>query len=141
MSTRPTPRPPPDAQRVLAEQVFAGGRSKPFAELTADEVQARAAELKAATGWGPTAKVASVAMAWAELARLMEHGGGDRCRLEPDEVARRAEKLWVVPPGGSLLYENPDRCVLGRPQGPYDPRPQCRMPTTCWPLRPPAQRS
>jgi hypothetical protein len=42
---------------VLAERVFAGGRSKPFAELTADEVRARAAELKAATGWGPTANV------------------------------------------------------------------------------------
>ena len=104
MSTRPTPRPPPDAQRVLAEQVFAGGRSKPFAELTAGEVQARAAELKAATGWGPTAKVASVAMAWAELARLMEQSGAETvAELEPDEVARRAEKLWVVPPGGSLL--------------------------------------
>ena len=61
VSTRAPPRP----QRVLAEPVFAGGRSKPFAELTADEVRARADELKAATGWGPTAKVASVAMAWA----------------------------------------------------------------------------
>jgi hypothetical protein len=57
---------------VLAEHVFAGGRSKRFAELTADEVKARAAELKAATGWGPTAKVATVAMAWGELSRLMK---------------------------------------------------------------------
>jgi predicted DNA-binding transcriptional regulator YafY len=89
---------------VLAEQVFAGGRSKPFAELTADEVKARAAELKAATGWGPTAKVASVAMAWAELARLMEQSNASTVgELEPDAVAARAEKLWVVPPGGSLL--------------------------------------
>lgn len=104
MSTRPTPRPPPDAQRVLAEPVFAGGRSKPFAELTAEEVQARATELKAATGWGPTAKVASVAMAWSELARLMEQSkAATVAELEPDAVAQRAEKLWVVPPGGSLL--------------------------------------
>jgi hypothetical protein len=89
---------------VLAEQVFAGGRSKPFAELTADEVKARAAELKAATGWGPTAKVASVAMAWAELARLMEQSKASTVgELERDAVAERAEKLWVVPPGGSLL--------------------------------------
>ena len=104
MSTRPTPRPPPDADRVLAERVFAGGRSKPFAELTVDEVKERAAELKAATGWGPTAKVGSVAMAWAELGRLMEHVEaatvGD---LRPDAVVERAEKLWIVPPGGSLL--------------------------------------
>jgi hypothetical protein len=97
-------RPPPDPETVLAEHVFAGGRSKPFAELTAEEVQARAAELKAATGWGPTAKVASVAMAWGELGRLMQQSNartvGD---LDPDAVAQRAEKLWVVPPGGSLL--------------------------------------
>jgi hypothetical protein len=104
VSTRPPRRPPPDAQRVLAEQVFAGGRSKPFAELTCDEVRERAAELKAATGWGPTARVASVAMAWAELGRLMEHVNAATVgELRPDAVVERAEKLWVVPPGGSLL--------------------------------------
>ena len=43
----------PDAETVLAEPVFAGGRSKPFAELTADEVRARAEELRDATGLGP----------------------------------------------------------------------------------------
>ena len=47
----------PDADTVLAEPVFGGGRSKPFAEMTADEVRASAEELKAVTGWGPTAKV------------------------------------------------------------------------------------
>ena len=104
MSTRPTPRPPPDAEKVLAERVFAGGRSKPFAELTIDEVRERAEELKATTGWGPTARVGSVAMAWAELGRLMEHVEARRVGdLRPDAVAERAEKLWVVPPGGSLL--------------------------------------
>ena len=104
MSSAAEPRPPPDADRVLAERVFAGGRSKPFAEMTADEVKARAAELRAATGWGPTAKVGSVAMAWGELGRLMEHvDAADRRRPEADAVAERAEKLWVVPPGGSLL--------------------------------------
>ena len=100
MSTRPKP----DAQKVLAETVFAGGRSKPFAEVTVDEVRARAQELRDATGWGPTAKVGSVAMAWGELARLMDTAGvatvGD---LDPGAVAERAERLWVVPPGGSLL--------------------------------------
>ena len=97
-------RPLPDPARVLAERVFAGGRSKPFAELTADEVKERAAELKAATGWGPTAKVGSVAMAWAELGRLMEHVQAETVGdLRPDAVAERAEKLWIIPPGGSLL--------------------------------------
>jgi hypothetical protein len=104
VSSRPEPRPPPDAERVLGEHVFAGGRSKPFRELTADEVRERAAELKAATGWGPTARVAGVAMAWAELGRLMEHVEAATVgELRADAVAERAEKLWVVPPGGSLL--------------------------------------
>jgi hypothetical protein len=89
---------------VLGEPVYAGGRSKPFGEMTAEEVRARAAELRAATGWGPTAKVAGVAMAWGELSRLMEDAGADTVAdLDRDAVAERAERLWVVPPGGSLL--------------------------------------
>jgi hypothetical protein len=93
-----------DPDRVLAEPVFGGGRTKPFAEMTAGEVRDRAAELKAATGWGPTAKVASVALAWSELAKLMEQSGaGTVGDLDRDAVAQRAERLWVVPPGGSLL--------------------------------------
>jgi hypothetical protein len=93
-----------DPAVVLEERVFAGGESKRFAELTAAEVAARAQELREVTGWGPTAKVGSVALAWAELARHMDETGaatvGD---LEPAEVAERAERMWVVPPGGSLL--------------------------------------
>ncbi len=100
MSARATP----DAAKVLAEHVFAGGRSKPFAELTLDEVRGRAEELRAATGWGPTAKVAPVASAWAELARLMDEAGAPTVAgLDHEAVAQRAERLWVVPPGGSLL--------------------------------------
>jgi hypothetical protein len=95
-------RPEPDV--VLAEPVFAGGRSKPFREMTRDEVAARAAELKEATGWGPTARVAGVARAWGEFARLMQDAGaGTVADMDRNAVAERAEKLWVVPPGGSLL--------------------------------------
>ena len=94
----------PDAASILAEKVFAGGRSKPFAELTRAEVEERADELRSATGWGPTARVAMVAMAWRELARLMaERGAETVADLDPDELVARAQKLWVVPPGGSLL--------------------------------------
>ncbi len=94
----------PDAETVLAEPVFAGGRSKPFRELSAGEVRARADELREATGWGPTAKVGSVARAWGELARLMEESGAATvAELDPADVTSRAERLWVVPPGGSLL--------------------------------------
>jgi hypothetical protein len=90
---------------VLATRVHAGdGGSKPFAELTVDEVRARADELRQASGWGPTARVGPVAMAWRELSRLMEtEQAGTVGDLAPDAVAARAEKLWIVPPGGSLL--------------------------------------
>jgi hypothetical protein len=99
-----TARARPDPAVVLAESVFAGGRSKPFGEMTRGEVAARAAELKEATGWGPTARVAGVALAWGELARLMEDAGATTVAdVDPVAVAQRAEKLWVVPPGGSLL--------------------------------------
>jgi hypothetical protein len=94
----------PDSATVLAERVFAGGRSKPFGELTVDDVQARAEELRGVTGWGPTAKVASVAMAWGELARLMhERGALTVADLDRGTLVEIAERLWVVPPGGSLL--------------------------------------
>jgi hypothetical protein len=99
-----TARAKPDPETVLAEPVFAGGRSKPFAELSAEEVRSRADELKAAIGWGPTARVASVARAWGELAKLMgERGAATVADLDRYDVAERAEQLWVVPPGGSLL--------------------------------------
>jgi hypothetical protein len=95
----------PDPTAVLAETVFAGGSSKPFGELTVEEVRARAAELREAGGWGPTARVVPVAMAWGELERLMEAAGaGHVADLNPSDVAERAEALWVVPPGGSLLH-------------------------------------
>ena len=94
----------PDPDVVLAEPVFGGGRSKPFAEMTADEVRARAQELREATGWGPTARVAGVARAWGEFARLMDEAGAETVAdVDRDAVSEHAEKLWVVPPGGSLL--------------------------------------
>jgi hypothetical protein len=93
-----------NAEAILAERVYAGGRSKPFGEVTLDEVRARAQELRDTTGWGPTAKVASVAMAWGQLARLMEQqGAGTVAALDRQAVVELAERLWVVMPGGSML--------------------------------------
>jgi hypothetical protein len=93
-----------DLASILAERVFAGGRSKPFAELTQAEVEARAQELRDATGWGPTARVGSVAREWGQLGRLMSETGAETVgELPPEELVGRAQKLWIVPPGGSLL--------------------------------------
>ena len=48
--------------------MFIRGANRPFGELTARDARSRADELRAAVGWGPTARVAPVAQAWRELA-------------------------------------------------------------------------
>jgi hypothetical protein len=88
----------------LAQQVFAGSGYKAFGEFTLADVEARAAELTAATGWGPTARVGAVARGWSELARAMKASGARRVdELDHDAAAEFARRLWVVPPGGSLI--------------------------------------
>ena len=45
-----------------------------------------------------------VAMAWAELARTMEREHVESVsELSESLLAERAERLWIVPPGGTLL--------------------------------------
>ncbi len=89
---------------MLLAPVYAEGGDKPFGELTIEDVRARAEELASAVGWGPTAKVASVARAWSELVREMSDAGARTvAELGPETVSGLAERLWVVPPGGSLL--------------------------------------
>ena len=66
--------------------------------------RARAAELRAATGLGHRSRVSAVAAAWDALAAAMrERGAATVAELDPETVAERAEALWIVPPGGSLL--------------------------------------
>jgi hypothetical protein len=91
-------------REICAQQIFVRGGNRPFGELTVDDARARADELRAATGWGPTARVAPVAMAWRELTMTMERSGAALVsELAPEAIAELAPKLWVVPPGGSLL--------------------------------------
>jgi hypothetical protein len=91
-------------EEILRRPVHAGGTDRCFGELTVEEIRAHAAELRSAAGWGPTARIATVAQAWRELADDMAREGvatvGD---LGPERAAAAAERLWVVPPGGSLL--------------------------------------
>jgi hypothetical protein len=88
-------------QLIVSQQVFIRGANRPFGELTLDDVRARADELRAATGWGPTARVAPVAMAWRELAIAMERAGTSTVsQVEAELVVDLAPKLWVVLPGG-----------------------------------------
>jgi hypothetical protein len=89
---------------VLARPVHAGGADRRFGELTVEDVRGHAAELRSAAGWGPTARIATVAQAWRELADDMARAqAATVADLGPERAAEVAERLWVVPPGGSLL--------------------------------------
>jgi len=88
----------------MQRPVYARERYKPFGEFTLADVQARAAELSAAIGWGPTAKVATVARAWSELAQSMStQGAVTVADLGLELAGEYARRVWAVPPGGSLL--------------------------------------
>ncbi len=90
-----------DVAHALQQTVFIRGENRPFGELTLADARTRADELKAATGWGPTMRVAPVARAWRELTMKMEHAGaGTVAELDPDVIGELARKLWV---GQSLL--------------------------------------
>ncbi len=85
---------------VLAQTVYIEGANVPFGELTQNQVRARADELRAATGWGPTARVGAVALAWRELAAAMQQAQAGRVgELPGDVLTDLAPRLWVVMPG------------------------------------------
>jgi len=92
--------PTAELRRILQQEVFIDGANRPFAELTPESVRARADELRAAVGWGPTARVAPVAQAWRELSIAMDGAGaatvGD---LDPNVLVKLAPRLWVTLPG------------------------------------------
>jgi hypothetical protein len=89
----------------LETPVFAGSAGyKPFGEFTTADVDDRARELSSLSGWGPTARVASVARGWSELGRAMRAAeAGTVAELDPEVALQFARRVWVVPPGGSLL--------------------------------------
>lgn len=89
-----------EVERIVQQQVYIRGANRPFGDLTTEDARERADELKAATGWGPTARVASYAFAWRELSMEMERSGvANVSELDPDLLVSLAPKLWVVLPG------------------------------------------
>jgi hypothetical protein len=93
-----------ERDRVVSREVFIRAANRPFGELTLQDVRARADELRAATGWGPTIRVAPVAHAWRELAMAMERGGSARVGELPGELlCEIAPRLWVTLPGGPMM--------------------------------------
>ena len=84
----------------LEALVYARGAQRPFGELTRADVGDRAEELRAAIGWGPTARVAPVAQAWRELAAVMDAAGaGVVADLPEAQLSTLAPRLWVTSPG------------------------------------------
>jgi formylglycine-generating enzyme required for sulfatase activity len=91
-------------ERIVERGVFVRGANRPFGELTVEDVLARADELRAATGWGPTVRVAPVALAWRELAMAMQRTGSASVgEVEPEVLIELAQRLWVVLPGGPMM--------------------------------------
>lgn len=90
----------PDLGRILHSSVFVAGASRRFGELTDEQVLTHADELRAATGWGPMARVAPVALAWRELSIEMQRAGVERVdQLDSALLRRLAGPLWIVIPG------------------------------------------
>jgi hypothetical protein len=94
----------PELAELLAQRVSFGGAGVPFGDVTVDQARERADELRSVVGFGPTARVAPVARAWRELTMALEAAGVGRVgELAPETITELAPKLWIVPPGGSLL--------------------------------------
>ncbi len=87
-------------EQILDQQLYIGGANRSFRDVTLEGARARADELRAATGFGPTARVAPVARAWRELVIEMERSGAATVgELDTSVVTELAPKLWVVMPG------------------------------------------
>jgi hypothetical protein len=90
--------------RIMERGVFIRGADRPFGELTLEDARTRADELRAATGWGPTVRVAPVAQAWSELSMAMERTGSlTVSELDGEVVMELAQRLWVILPRGPMM--------------------------------------
>ncbi len=90
-----------ELQQVLGQSVYVRGGSRAFGQLTREDVRSRADELRAVTGFGPTARVGAVARAWAELAQELQQSGASVVSQLPGErVLSLAPRLWVSLPLG-----------------------------------------
>lgn len=88
----------------LTRPVHIAGADKRFGEVTPQDADAMAAELRSAGSWGPMARVAGMARSWAELAStLREAGAQTAADLDAETVRSAAERLWIVPPTQPLF--------------------------------------
>jgi Fe-Mn family superoxide dismutase len=96
--------PRPDISDVLLRPVSIAGVDMSFGEITLDDARTQAAELKALAGWGPMAKVGSIARGWSDLAGTLDkHGASTVADLDATIVLRSAKELWIIPPGRTMV--------------------------------------
>ncbi len=88
---------------LLQREVFVDGAYKAFGELSAEDARKLAAELRGLSGGGLEARVMPVKTAWTELAGLLEESQATVAELDRETATAIAERVWVVPPGGTLL--------------------------------------
>ncbi|MDQ1686791.1 MAG: superoxide dismutase, Fe-Mn family [Frankiaceae bacterium] len=93
-----------DVSDILSRGVSIAGVETVFGEIDIDAARTQAAELKALQGWGPMAKVGSIARAWNELAQTLDkRGAATVADLDASTIISSATDLWVIPPGRSMV--------------------------------------
>lgn len=92
-------------EALLARPVSEGRSEQRFGEMTVAQVEARAGELAAAADVPAMAsRMSPVASAWRGLAEEMRRqGAATVADLGREALAGRGDRLWLGPPGGSLL--------------------------------------
>jgi Fe-Mn family superoxide dismutase len=93
-----------DVSDILARTVSIAGVETVFGEIGKESAQTQAAELKALQGWGPMAKVGSIARAWKELANTLDkRDAATVSDLDATTIISAATDLWVIPPGRGMV--------------------------------------
>jgi len=93
-----------DVSDILQRTVSIAGVEHVFGEITIEAARTQAAELKALQGWGPMAKVGSIARAWTELSNTLDkRDAATVADLDPVAIITAATDLWVIPPGRSMV--------------------------------------
>jgi Fe-Mn family superoxide dismutase len=96
--------PVPDVSHILERTVSISGTMIAFGDITLDNARTQAAELGALAGWGPMAKVGSIARAWGELAKNIEGRGATTVAdLDAAMITKSAIDLWVIPPERGMI--------------------------------------
>ena len=96
--------PVPDVSDILERTVSITGKMVLVRRGHAEIAKTQAAELNALVGWGPMAKVGTIARAWGELAKNIEGREAETVAdLEPGMIKKAAEDLWIVPPERGMI--------------------------------------